>query len=72
MEFCSPEKMGIKSENILNFIKALDDARLATHDVLIMKGGKLLAIGTAEELIKKAGINDFEAAFVSIVKEGAV
>lgn len=42
MEFCAPEKMGIKSENILNFIKALEDSRLATHDVLIMKGGKLV------------------------------
>ena len=42
MEFSSPEKMGIKSENILNFVKALDDARLATHDVLIMRNGKLV------------------------------
>jgi ABC-2 type transport system ATP-binding protein len=37
-----------------------------------MKDGKLLAVGTVEELEQKAGTNDFEAAFVSIVKEGAV
>lgn len=42
MEFCTPEKMGIKSENILKYIKVLEDSRLATHDVLIMRGGKLV------------------------------
>lgn len=42
MEFCTPEKVGIKSENILEYIKILEDSRLATHDVLIMRGGKLI------------------------------
>ena len=36
----------------------------------IMKDGRLLAVGTAEELNRKAGARDFETAFVSIVKEG--
>ena len=34
-----------------------------------MKSGRLLAVGTAEELKKEAGADDFEAAFVSIVRE---
>ena len=50
----------------------MEEAESLSDRIGIMKGGKLLAIGTAEELIKKAGINDFEAAFVSIVKEGTV
>jgi hypothetical protein len=37
-----------------------------------MKNGKLLAQGTVKELNERAGTNDFESTFVSIVKEGAV
>ena len=37
-----------------------------------MKNGKLLAVGTVEELNQMAGTDDFETAFVSIVKEAAV
>ena len=36
------------------------------------KNGNLLAVGTVEELNQIAGTNDFETAFVSIVKEGAL
>ena len=36
----------------------------------IMKNGRLLATGTAEELTQMAQADDFETAFVSIVKEG--
>ena len=32
----------------------------------------LLAVGTAEELKQRAGVSDFESAFVAIVKEAAV
>ena len=39
---------------------------------IIMKNGKLLAVGTVEELNERAETNDFETAFVSIVKDGAV
>lgn len=42
MEFCTPEKKGIRSENILEYIKILERSRLATHNVLIMRGGKLI------------------------------
>jgi hypothetical protein len=37
-----------------------------------MRNGKLLAVGTVKELNEKVGTNDFEAAFVSIVKEDLV
>ena len=38
----------------------------------ILKNGRLLAVGTVEELKKKAGSHNFETAFVAIVKEGGV
>jgi len=37
-----------------------------------MKNGRLLALGTAEELKRLAGSDDFETAFVTLVREGAV
>ena len=37
-----------------------------------MKEGHLLAVGTGAELKAAAGTDDFETAFVSIVKEGRV
>ncbi len=50
----------------------MEEAEELSDRIGIMKSGHLLAAGTAEELKKKAGTNDFEAAFVSIVKEGYV
>jgi len=50
----------------------MEEAETLSDRIGIMKKGKLLAVGTVEELNKRAGTNDFEAAFVSIVKEGAV
>ena len=50
----------------------MEEAEALSNRIGIMKDGKLLATGTVEELNEKAGTNDFEAAFVSIVKEGAV
>ena len=41
-------------------------------EIDFMKNGKLLAVGTVEELKRKAGCNDFEGAFITIVKEGTV
>ena len=38
----------------------------------IMKNGRLLAVGTAEELTQKAGTDDFETAFISIVRREEV
>lgn len=50
----------------------MEEAEALSDRIGIMKSGRLLAVGTVEELSKKAGTNNFEAAFVSIVKEGAL
>ena len=50
----------------------MEEAEALSDRIGIMKSGRLLAVGTAEELKKKAYANDFETAFVSIVKEEAV
>ena len=47
----------------------MEEAAALSDRIGIMKSGRLLAIGTVEELNQMAGTNDFEAAFVSIVKE---
>ena len=47
----------------------MEEAEALSDRIGIMKSGHLLAAGTAEELKEKAGTNDFETAFVSIVKE---
>jgi len=48
----------------------MEEAVALSHRIGIMKEGRLLAVGTAEELKQKAGTQDFETAFVAIVKEG--
>ena len=48
----------------------MEEAEVLSDRIGIMKDGRLLAVGTAEELNRKAGARDFETAFVSIVKEG--
>ena len=50
----------------------MEEAEALSDRIGIMKSGSLLAVGTVEELNRKAHTNDFETAFVSIVKEGAV
>lgn len=50
----------------------MEEAVALSHRIGIMKEGRLLAVGTAEELKQKAGTQDFETAFVSIVKEGTL
>ena len=50
----------------------MEEAEALSDRIGIMKAGKLLAVGTAEELKEKAGTDTFEQAFVSIVKEDAV
>ena len=47
----------------------MEEAAALSDRIGIMRGGRLLAVGTAEELIRKAGTDDFETAFVSMVKE---
>ena len=48
----------------------MEEAEALSDRIGIMKSGRLLAAGTVEELKAKANTNDFETAFVSIVKEG--
>ena len=50
----------------------MEEAEALSDRIGIMKSGRLLAVGTVEELIKKAETEDFETAFVSIVKEAEV
>ena len=50
----------------------MEDAEALSDRIGIMKNGRLLAVGTADELKEKAGTDDFETAFVSIVKEAAL
>lgn len=50
----------------------MEEAEALSDRIGIMKNGRLLAAGTAEELKATAGTNDFEAAFISIVKEASV
>ena len=50
----------------------MEEAEALSDRIGIMKNGSLLAVGTVEELNRKAGTKDFETAFVSIVKEGAL
>lgn len=48
----------------------LEEAEALSDRIGVMKDGRLLAAGTAQELMQLAGTDDFEAAFVAIVKEG--
>lgn len=50
----------------------MEEAEALSDRIGIMKNGRLLAVGTVEELNQRAGTDDFETAFVSIVKDGAV
>ena len=50
----------------------MEEAEALSDRIGIMKSGRLLAVGTVEELNAMAGAADFETAFVSIVKEDAV
>ena len=50
----------------------MEEAEALSDRIGIMKDGRLLAVGTAEELNRKAGSDDFESTFISVVKEETV
>ena len=50
----------------------MEEAESLSDRIGIMKDGRLLAEGASEELTRMTGANDFESAFVSIVKEGVL
>ena len=49
----------------------MEEAEALSDRVAIMKSGKLLLVGTPDEIKEKAGTDKFDEAFVRIVKEGA-
>ncbi len=50
----------------------MEEAEALSDRIGIMKDGKLLALGTARELMERTGTDRFENAFVAIVKEADV
>ena len=50
----------------------MEEAEALSDRIGIMKEGCLLAVGTAGELKSMANTDDFESAFVKIVKEGTI
>lgn len=48
----------------------MEEAEALSDRVAIMKSGKLLIVGTPDEIKEKAGTDKFDEAFVRIVKEG--
>ena len=49
----------------------MEEAEALSDRIGIMKDGRLLALGTAAELKERAGAENFEDAFIAIVKGGA-
>ncbi len=50
----------------------MEEAEALSDRIAIMKSGKLLALGSADELKASVGADDFESAFVSIVREAKI
>ena len=48
----------------------MEEAEALSDRIGILKDGRLLAVGTADELKETAGTKDFETAFLTLVKEG--
>jgi len=49
----------------------MEEAEALSDRIGIMKDGRLLITGTARELVERTGAENFEDAFISIIKEGA-
>ena len=49
----------------------MEEAAALSDRIGVMKSGRLLAVGTVDELNRQAGTDNFETAFVSIVKGAA-
>ena len=50
----------------------MEEAEALSDRIGIMKNGRLIASGTVRELMERSGAENFEQAFVAIVKEGTV
>ena len=60
------------SSTIILTTHYMEEAEALSDRIGIMRNGKLLAVGTVDELNNLAGTTDFETAFITIVKEAAV
>ena len=60
------------SSTIILTTHYMEEAEALSDRIGIMKNGKLLAVGTVEELNNLAGTSDFQTAFITIVKEAVV
>ena len=60
------KNMGITVVSITHY---MEEAEALSDRIGIMKGGRLLALGTADELKRQTGKEKFEDAFIAIVKE---
>lgn len=50
----------------------MEEAEALSDRIGIMKSGKLLFVGTAQALLAQTGEDQFEKAFISVIKEAAV
>lgn len=50
----------------------MEEAEALSDNIAIMKSGKLIALGNADELKKQAGTDKFEDAFIALVKEAKI
>lgn len=50
----------------------MEEAEALSDNIGIMKDGILLAVGSVQQLKERANTKDFEAAFISIIKEASV
>ena len=50
----------------------MEEAQALSDRIGILKDGRLLAVGTVQQLTEKAGSENFEGAFVTIVTEGTI
>ena len=48
----------------------MEEAEALSDRIGIMKDGKLIAVGTKEELYKRASADNLEDAFIKIIEEG--
>ena len=60
------------SSTIILTTHYMEEAEALSDRIGIMRNGKLLAVGTVDELNTLGGTTDFETAFITIVKEAAV
>ena len=50
----------------------LEEAEALSDRIGVMKNGRLLAVGTATELMQKTNTHNFESAFITLVKENHI